>query len=451
MRRLLAIVALLIVLGAVILILPRDDPAPGAVDPPVDQAQAGEHPALPRTQDPERAGSARSKVSESTPTQTGSANKRLGPSLLIEGVVLDPKGAPIPAARIEAFGRRSSTRPVESCTCDGRGRFRIAVPEEGRYTLLARDSRQGQDTRRLLSRDCKTLSGEENVRIQLVRGSAGEIHALLTGSLEIEVPARVLVHVKPIDGQPGFHARLVDCPQGRMKLLAVPPGDYQLVLFVKGLVLNSPVARVRDRQITDLGRIYLRPLGRISGVITDGQGRPLEGVGVFPGRGYNYQRGRAWSLGSLRPSTKTDAQGRFRTSGFRKPWTPVAFAVDGHAPIEVHLTSADQASTLRLRMEASATLVITGLPPFPERKGGRFTHNSLTIKATDLPRSYRLIESGVLHTKGIQSSVKDPAEGITIPDLPPGRYEIRIDEKWCLDSPCRKVQLSAGKTKRLSW
>jgi len=76
---------------------------------------------------------------------------------------------------------------------------------------------------------------------------------------------------------------------------------------------------------------------------------------------------------------------------------------------------------------------------------------SLILKATELPPSYTLVEAAPLHGRGIQVIVRNPEKAITISDLPPGLYDIRLAKGWSPEKRQREVRLTTGKTTELDW
>ncbi len=380
---------------------------------------------------------------------------------LIEGILLSPEGEPVKNFDLRAYRDGKS---VSGSSSDKQGGFRIQVKKPGDYLLKGTDMLRGVRPRVLVFTELPVRAGDRDLRIHLIPGKSGEIRALLTGFGKTPIPEKVQVVIKNVQKELGGYHRILDCPKGRMEIHGVAPGRYQLEFFIPGLLADSPVITVHDKQITDLGRIYFHPQGAITGVVLDEKGQAFPGVGVYAGRHYTGWLRPDPTTSHLEPpkaSTRTDAAGRFATTGYRDPWTPISFVIQGYLPLDLMLTSADEARTLRLTLQAAATLEVRDFPRFTEVKGKQYPLTIWNLQAIRLNGSYALWKDRPLLQKGLREALPSQEEHFRVPDLPPGRYRIRLlSTERVVDRKLKKaiqifvdreIELHAGKTSKLVW
>ena len=119
-------------------------------------------------------------------------------------------------------------------------------------------------------------------------------------------------------------------------------------------------------QLTDIGDVVLGPPGRISGTVTDGEGRPLQGIDVM----FNVWNSEGWwdGVDIGRPWPQTDENGYYEYSGLgpglyqvwaQDPGGTYAMSVFPEATIV-----AGQTTTVDLAMELAASIsgLVTGGP-----------------------------------------------------------------------------------------
>jgi len=386
---------------------------------------------------------------------TGSRSK-----LGIAGRVLDPDGKPVKGYGVKI---ERDEKPVAMVMTDKEGRFQLRAPEPGDYLLTGQDGMRAMRNQSLAPVRIGVHSGAMDLIIRLEPGKSGEIRALLTGFGKILIPDKVQVTIKNLDKVTGGYLRILACPGGRMRIPGIEPGRYTIEFFIPELLADCPVITVHENRVTDLGRIWFHPIGAIAGVILDDKGRPLPGVEVYAARPYT-----GWlhpdpkrTIPFPKPSTITDASGRFATKGYRDPWTLITFTMKGYAPLEVYLTNADMARTLRLRLYRAATLEVRGFPRFLPYHGRQCPIVYWNLIAHKLPKSHTLWKDNPLLQSGIQKALPLEGNAFTISDLPPGRYRIR-----CQSPPGpydrklknrierhedREVELHAGQTTKLDW
>jgi protocatechuate 3,4-dioxygenase beta subunit len=454
MKLLLGINLILVVAVLTFLLLREDGRAPdqNAIPRTVSQPESPQAKTAPHKTNPSQRVEAATENPTNPPADPARepATAAEDPEMRIEGVVLSPEGKPMHSWFMSLW---QDGKALAQTNSDKDGHFRFQVPHKGEFELRGADNMQAWRERVLLFPQLRVRSGDHKVRVQVEWGESGTIHALLTCYGEHKIPDRVQVHVLNQEKIRGGQFRVVPCQDGKITITGIPEGDYTLEFFVPDLQAEAlPVLKVRRKAVLDLGRIYFHPQGAIAGKILDSRGQPLEGIGVYLHLPYGrwLRPSNQEYLNTNRPTTRTDSNGRFRLTGYRDPWTPVVFTAKGYAPIELHLTSADQARTLQLRLQIPAALQLGDLPTTTKHKGREIRYRTCTLLALRLSKSYSLWKEHPLLNHSLKYGLPLRTNPTVIPDLPPGRYRVRVGVSDKIGEH-RDIELTAGKTTKLTW
>ena len=213
----------------------------------------------------------------------------------ITGEVVD--GAGRPEVDQSVFARDDSGARVRTKT-DAEGRFVLAGLAEGEVELIA-ETVEGVVLRRSIA-----LGASETVHVRLALEERALVR--LTGRITAggEALEDALFHAYG-RGDTGDSQGEVD-ETGAYEVLLPGPGTYSLYVHGSGARSLSYEEVLVVPGVSELTHDVLIPVGRISGRVTDTQGRPLAAidVGSEPGRheaGEGFGTGRTW----------TDAEGRY--------------------------------------------------------------------------------------------------------------------------------------------
>ncbi|MFY0573461.1 MSCRAMM family protein [Cystobacter fuscus] len=226
---------------------------------------------------------------------------------VIEGFVVDARGAPAEGAEV----RVSGVSPQSVITGPGGG-FSVEV-EAGTYGLSARHGEEAGALEQPLTLSAgKTIRG---VRLQLGPGSVLEGRVLERTSGAPVVGARV--DVSP-HGQNGDTGRESTDGTGHFQVGGLAPGSYDVVVTAPGFtpaLRRGLTVTPRERFSVDL---VLTRMGVVEGQVRDVAGQPVAGARVIaPNLGPE-------ELESTPLESRTDATGHYRLEGLnvgRQPLT----------------------------------------------------------------------------------------------------------------------------------
>ncbi|WNG24318.1 carboxypeptidase regulatory-like domain-containing protein [Cystobacter fuscus] len=217
---------------------------------------------------------------------------------VIEGFVVDARGAPAEGAEV----RVSGVSPQSVTTGPGGG-FSVEV-EAGTYGLSARHGEEAGALEQPLTLSAgKTIRG---VRLQLGPGSVLEGRVLERTSGAPVVGARV--DVSP-HGQNGDTGRESTDGTGHFQVGGLAPGSYDVVVTAPGFtpaLRRGLTVTPRERFSVDL---VLTRMGVVEGQVRDVAGQPVEGARVIaPNLGPE-------ELESTPLESRSDATGHYRLEG----------------------------------------------------------------------------------------------------------------------------------------
>ncbi|MBU8898806.1 carboxypeptidase-like regulatory domain-containing protein [Corallococcus sp. M34] len=272
----------------------------------------------------------------------------LQPAVLVEGVVMDEKGSPVPeislglsaravieelVARDEdgnllpssfhAPLRHSRTIAVGSpATSDAQGRFQLKAPVAAAYELRA-----GADEYLSLTQSVDAPS--RDVRVVVHRG--GTVKGFVGDQLGVPI-ADVEVSLTSTEGEElGPTVTEATDSEGHFTLLGVRPGSYAVFYTVgEGGMRREASVPVRI-QGAETVEVSLRvPLtGSLSGVVVDTAGRPLSGVVVeAEARDEDTRLG---ELGFSSLQARTGPDGRFSFERMAEGRYALRASLDGYA------------------------------------------------------------------------------------------------------------------------
>lgn len=202
----------------------------------------------------------------------------------IRGVVLDPEGNPVAAARVSVSDGMQETAVTLS---DEAGAFDLELTFAGEVTVMANQAKAGDAT-------VTTRAPIDDLKIQLAPRAVLEVEltdfdgAQVTGELSVRQPERAVI-------------RWVELPEsGPARVAGLPGGKYVLEKYMPERI---PIVKELDLAEGRVTRLSLR-LERgvtLTGSVVDHEGKPVpEAIVTLEGR---------------RESVLTDAAGRFAWSG----------------------------------------------------------------------------------------------------------------------------------------
>jgi beta-lactamase regulating signal transducer with metallopeptidase domain/protocatechuate 3,4-dioxygenase beta subunit len=307
---------------------------------------------------------------------------------VVHGRVEDTQGAPVAGAAVFAD---QGGRKRESIRARADGTFSIGGLEPGAYDVRA-------EAYGFASAIEKAETGHRPVVLRLAR--SGGVTGLLVdeagrpvfpGGLKTEPLANKDARA-PILFKPGPEAS-----QGRFVLEDLVAGPYEITIRADGFVPQKIRTDVEPGRVADAGRITLTRGRSASGIVVDGDGRPLAGVPVDDGSN----------------QAATDASGRFEIHGLPAGTTSLTARHPNNfwfysEPQEV--TDPPQAGGVRLVL--------------PE--GGRLVGRLRWRKPG--PRFPITVRASALRTRGgfgLETTIGDDG-AFVMDDLPPGRVQVAL-------------------------
>jgi hypothetical protein len=249
----------------------------------------------------------------------------LTPDTAVHGVVQDAVGKPL--AGITVLGRSHGVAavPVQS---DADGSFRLQMPARAGVLCelsIASDEWCLGDPRASLEVDGRcwlSVSTDPAGKVLLHSIRSGSVRGVLLGPNGTPLAAAA-VHLRPRAGTaPGGAAPpavvAATDPAGRLQVVSLPPGGYQLTAFGDGLLPVSLEVEVPVAGSVEPGPLPFAPAGEIRGVVLDGAGSGVGGalLGTYiDDRRLPAGLRRQLMASITSGAVLTDRSGRFRVAG----------------------------------------------------------------------------------------------------------------------------------------
>ncbi len=262
---------------------------------------------------------------------TGPVDFTLERSSLVQGMVVDTDGQPLPHVELSLLrpGRPNPRHHnvVADDRSDAEGRFVLAAPEAGPYLLDVQDES-------VLPGQLQVEAPSEGVRVVLRRG--GSVSGSFTDHQGIPVPEG-MVSLWDL-GEKGGAVRAARVDQaGRFLLRGVAPGRY----MVEALQLTASVERstavpveVKDGEQVEVS-LQLEVGRTLSGVVVDGSGQPVAGafINASPSSAPAWQRAGedvAVVVQEMPTDVRTGPDGRFTLSHLGAQAYDVSVSKEGY-------------------------------------------------------------------------------------------------------------------------
>ncbi|MEZ4449900.1 MAG: carboxypeptidase regulatory-like domain-containing protein [Nannocystaceae bacterium] len=326
-----------------------------------------------------------------TPAPTSDLVVTMTPEAVIEGRVIDAEGRPVVGIDVRT-GRRDSE---ERASTDDRGAFRLTGLLPGVVQLRAVDDDHDGSSRPLEVALGSTLVGVE------IRVGPSEVAVWKIVDAETHEPcagATVALHGPMRAYLPEFSGD----EAGVVRLVDVPPGDYEVTIRAPGHVTMS------DEVLVDAGedrRITLEPGLTIAGVVRDADGELVEGARVALRAAED--DGKKTGI-----AASTDRSGRFTL----REAAPGASIVEATGSA----TLAAQPTTLALTITGDRDDLELTLPAVGELRGRVVDDHDAPVGGVTV--SLRATES--FAAMGIGSG----DDGTFVFHAPPGRYT--VEASW---------------------
>lgn len=344
---------------------------------------------------------------------------QIGSGGVVTGKLLSkPGGAPVAGALIEVNDNRGNATRSTSTLADGCFRieglrpsqYRLRVPEHSLSSWFE-------------------LNGEETREITLYLGT-GVLNGLV---LKRGRPAlQVAVHLQQEDNS-GRRSTQTDS-EGRFHLEGLAPGKAHLTLMPAPLYDStghgfggSPIEETIDILGGENSRTYQLPSGCIVGRVVDDSGHPVgnAAVTIFASQ----------ATGSYWPAEQPCApDGGFRFDDLRagEYQLSVRHAELGYASAKVHVPDDGDSPQVELRLEKVS--------------GGTLVSTALNMEGQPLEQAWCWLTGA--NGRFFHGCVRDATGVMTIPDIPPGRYQVEVSA-WCYSISEHTVDIQAGQTLRI--
>jgi len=339
---------------------------------------------------------------------------------VIEGFVVDARGAPASSAEVMVSGKTA-----QQLTTGEGGGFSGEV-EAGTYTVTARRGEEAAalDEPLVVSAG-RTVRG---VRLQLGPGAVleGRVWARATGA----PVADARVDVSPLGGN-GDLGRASTDGEGRFSVSGLAPGAYDVVVGAPGFssVLRRGVTvGATERFPLD---VVLASTGQVEGWVRDMEGKPLAGARVLTAP-------KDEVLETPPVEARTDAEGHYRLEGLRPGYQRLIARREGATQGIIRSLEVGESGAARMDFTLEATGTVEGVV-----RGA--------LPEAPLEATAHRIEGGGLGG-GERSGASVDRTGAFRMEVPPGTYVMGL---WALRPSARieRVQVRAGETTRveLTW
>jgi hypothetical protein len=252
------------------------------------------------------------------------------PVRLLEGIVVDGNGEPVPDVLVLLAGGSGGAVPT-----DQHGRFALETPE-GVFDLhvFARDL-NAEKTRRI-------APGDSHVRIELDIIPFGRVRATVRALPGNKPVLQGVVRIEALDQPAAPHvdrdyawqrepSRWVVMPEGVLDIAHFPAGTSRLILHCPGYAPFVRRVEVEPGRTTPLPDIYLEPGSVVRGVVQDEAGQPVLGARVYCGSEQDLYGVREW------PGGYAGLRGQFEISGVSSVSRSLVVSAPGYATRTVDL------------------------------------------------------------------------------------------------------------------
>jgi len=249
---------------------------------------------------------------------------RMTPQVEVEGVVLDPHGAPVAGAQVRSFAW-SSYADSDPATTDASGHFRLRVLERA---MLEATHALYRPIRRPFRASGDPNDGPAHVelRFDAERGDGG---APLTITGRVLDPSDspiggAVVTANPDSDDDRYILRTTTAPDGTFALREANRATYQLRAIARGFVPGRAEAVAGGATNITL---RLGAGASFRGIVRDSRGAPVAGFTIvaWPRRGpMTRGTGRSWSV--------FNAEGRFEITGLPSGEHVVTAVAHGYGP-----------------------------------------------------------------------------------------------------------------------
>jgi len=263
---------------------------------------------------------------------------------------------------------------------------------------------------------------------------------------------KVDLRLEPLDRRATHVAVTKSDAEGRFALVDLDPGSYRLLGQRNGY-LEMPygarkadgegaVLRLETGQLLNGLTFKLTPSAVIAGTVRDSDGEPLEGAHVILGR-FTYWWGGGRVEGS--DSTDTDDRGEYRFRGLAAGKYYVGVEPKSHGwdqvdhsanagPIEIGVPTLYPGVTdmpLATPVQVLAGKSVTGM----DLTLVRSRVSRVSGRATNAPAAGRLTVSlndaknGAMRDYNLRTSIKNAAGDFEFREVPPGSYDVMVEEQ----------------------
>ena len=328
---------------------------------------------------------------------------------------MDPRGLPVPGARVRAMSRRR--RGAREAICDALGRFELRLTEDQLWLSAAPPRgaaglaesagttwrREAPAARHELSAPLVLAAGVALVGV--VRDEAGE-----------PIPE---AGVRATSRREGEGAARSDA-RGAFRIEGLKPGRFVVTATASGFVTGQGRAALSE-QGGSL-ELVLEAGGQVEGVVRDVDGQPLERASVFAYRG-----------GERLGVATSDPQGAFELDGL------------GAGPLELFARSRDRHRSARVATHVVAgqtTEVPLVLNPAAAVRGALRSPSGEPLAGWELRAESR--------DGQVERRARSDAQGVyELQDLYPGRYRIGArPREGGADLVTVEVEVAAGSLRR---
>ena len=338
----------------------------------------------------------------------------------VSGTVVDPKGQPVPEARVRVVAPRGADgedKVLATGHCDASGHFEMGQLPEGPLRLHA--DADGFDS---LEEFTDVAGDTANVRVRGVW--LGRVRMRLATSDGKPLPTSVEVNVG-IPGEPHPFEGTADVLDGWIVVSEFSGDDEQLVVDVPGYAPVVRTLRVAPGKEVDLGTVTLDAGHDVDGVVVTPEGVPIPNAAVH--------------AAGDRATDRTARDGGFHLT--RLPAGPVdlVVAAEGYltlADVEI-LVGAPRKEPLRLVLHRASVVRAK-----VERPDGKPAAGERLVVMPVLDDAEHRLDPD-------QRAFRTEEDGTFVVSLPPGPYRIEAQEgdRWVL---LGEITLAEGEHRDLS-
>lgn len=350
---------------------------------------------------------------------TKGRERRRGPPYLLEGVVSDPAGLPVPGALVTAL-ERGMQRP-QAVVCDALGRFSLRL-EGSRVWLRPAPPEGAPGLRRTeglaWERPGELLRYELPLPLQLARGVA--LAGVVRDAAGRAIPSPRLVAIPVPSRGGGGELRAAGDARGAYRFEGLKPGRYLVYARASGY-LEEQTRTIVGEEGARLD-LAIELAARVRGVLRGADGQPLAQASIF-----------AYREGKRLETATCDEAGVF------------SFDELPSGPLELFARSRDRHQSAReeLSVVAGQTAELSlVLSPAPSLSGTLRSPEGAPLGGWELEARSASGE--------VRRQAKSDAEGrFRVGDLYPGRYELAARPPRAVADLVRvEVEVTSGELRR---